>query len=54
MSALGHKQTYAVQKSMSASPLIATAKADLRRRSCPLYPRKQTCASHKPMSAKGQ
>ena len=31
MSALGHKQTYAVQKAMSASPLIATAKADLRK-----------------------
>ena len=29
MSALGHKQTYAVQKAVSASPLIATAKADL-------------------------
>jgi hypothetical protein len=28
MSALGHKRTYAVQKSMSALPLIATVKAD--------------------------
>jgi len=32
MSALGHKQTYAVQKAMSALPPIATAKADI----CPL------------------
>jgi len=29
MSALGQKQTYAVQKAMSALPPIATAKADL-------------------------
>jgi hypothetical protein len=29
MSALGHKRTYAVQKSMSALPSIATAKADM-------------------------
>jgi len=28
MSALGHKQTYAVQYGMSALPPIATAKAD--------------------------
>jgi hypothetical protein len=28
MSALGHKQTYAVQQAMSALPLKATAKAD--------------------------
>jgi hypothetical protein len=27
MSALGHKQTYALQKAMSALPPIATAKA---------------------------
>jgi len=38
MSALGHKQTYAVQQTMSASPPIATSKADIRKRSCPLYP----------------
>ena len=31
MSALGHKRTYAVQKAMSAVPLIATAEADIRR-----------------------
>src|SRR5215467_1484640 len=42
MSALGQKQTYALQKAMSALPPIATAKADFRKRSCPLYPRKQT------------
>ena len=30
MSALGHKRTYAVHKSMSALPPIATAKADFR------------------------
>src|SRR5262249_48607493 len=42
MSALGQKQTYAMQKAMSALPPIATAKADIRKRSCPLYPRKQT------------
>jgi len=44
MSALGQKQTCAVQKGMSALPPIATAKADFRKRSCPLYPRKRTCA----------
>jgi hypothetical protein len=30
MSALGHKQTYAVQQAMSAFPPIATAKADIK------------------------
>src|SRR5262245_10237531 len=39
---------------MSALPPIATAKADSRKRSCPLYPRKQTCAAHQRMSALGQ
>ena len=38
MSALGQKQTFALQKSMSALPPIATAKADIRNWSCPLYP----------------
>jgi hypothetical protein len=38
MSALGQKRTYAVQQSMSALPPIATAKADFRKRSCPLNP----------------
>src|SRR5262245_29694816 len=54
MSALGHKRTFAVQKAMSALPLIATAKADFRERSCPLYSRKRTCAVRSSMSAKGQ
>src|SRR5262245_25587099 len=51
MSALGHKQTYAVQNVMSALPSIATAKADSRKRSRLLHPRKRTCAVHQPMSA---
>jgi hypothetical protein len=42
MSGLGQKQTYALQKRMSALHLIATAIADSRTRSCPLYPRKRT------------
>src|SRR5262245_7884439 len=54
MSALGHKQTYAVQKAMSALPRIATARADFRKRSCLLYPQKRTCAVQNRMSAKGQ
>jgi hypothetical protein len=54
MSALGQKQTCAPQKVMSALPPIATAKADFRKRSCPLYTRKQTCAVQSEMSAKGQ
>ena len=54
MSALGQKQTCAVQRAMSALPPIATAKADFRKRSCPLYPRKRTCALHLGMSAMGQ
>ena len=40
MSALGHKRTYAVQQPMSALLSIATAKADSRKRPCPLYPPK--------------
>src|SRR5262245_4049290 len=54
MCALGQKQTYAVQQPMSALPPIATAKADIRKRSCPLYPRKRTCAMQLRMSALGQ
>ena len=53
MSALGHKQTYAAQQAMSALPPIATVKADLGKKACPLYPRKQTCALQCAMSAKG-
>jgi hypothetical protein len=51
MSALGQKQTCASQKVMSALLPIATAKADLRKTSCPLYSRKRACAVQ--MSAKG-
>ena len=54
MSALGQKPTYAAHKGMSALPPIATAKADFGKPSCPLYPRKQTCAVQEPMSALGQ
>src|SRR5262245_2995910 len=54
MSALGQKQTCAVQKAMSALLPIATAKADTRKRPCPLYPRKRTCAVQTVMSALGQ
>ena len=39
---------------MSALPRIATAKADSRKRSCLLYPRKRTCAVQRGMSALGQ
>src|SRR5262245_45751001 len=39
---------------MSALPPIATMKADIRNRSCPLYTRKRTCAVHQVMSALGQ
>jgi hypothetical protein len=54
MSALGQKQTYAVQQPMSALLPIATAKADFRNRPCPLHPRKRTCAVQLQMSALGQ
>jgi hypothetical protein len=54
MSASGQKQTYAVHNGMSALHPIATAKADIRASSCPLYPRKRTCAAHYVMSALGQ
>src|SRR5262245_29496324 len=54
MSALGQKQTYAAQKAMPAFPPIATAKADICPRPCPLYPQKQRCAAQRLMSALGQ
>src|ERR1041384_2054049 len=54
MSALGHKQTCAAHNLMSALPPIATAKADILKSSCLLYPRKRTCAAHYVMSALGQ
>src|SRR5262245_28596433 len=53
MSALGHKQTYAAYNGMSALPPIATMKADIRNKSCLLYPQERTCAAHYPMSALG-
>ena len=53
MSALGQKQTCAPQKSMSALVPVATAKADMSLASCPLFPRKRTCALQSQMSAKG-
>src|SRR5262249_12315156 len=53
-SGLGEMSTYAVQQVMSALPPIATAKADSRKRSCPLYPQERTCAVHYAMSALGQ
>jgi hypothetical protein len=54
MSALGHKRTFAVQKGLSGLPPIATAKADSRKWSCPLYSQKRTCAAQMVMSALGQ
>src|SRR5262249_30721477 len=54
MSALGHRQTYAAHKLISALPPIATTKADSDKQSCPLYPRERTCAVHYAMSALGQ
>jgi len=54
MSALGQKQTHAVQQRMSALPPIATTKADICNRACPLYPQEQTCAVQSEMSAMGQ
>src|SRR5262249_14277969 len=54
MSALGQKPTYALQQAMSALHPIATAKADSRKGSCPLYTRKRTCAVQLEMSALGQ
>jgi len=50
MSALGQKQTCAVEERMSALPPIATAKADIGKPSC----LKRTCPVHAPMSAKAQ
>src|SRR5262245_23295815 len=54
MSALGHKQTCAVQKGMSALLPIATVKSDFGKPSCLLCLRKRTCAMHQPMSAMGE
>jgi hypothetical protein len=49
MSALGQKQTCAVQLGVSA-----LGQKQYRKRSCPLYPRKRTCAVQLGMSALGQ
>src|SRR5262245_8753283 len=54
MSALGHKQTYAVHKLISALPPIAATKADIGKPSCLLYPQYRTCAVQQVMSALGQ
>src|SRR6516164_9082928 len=54
MSALGQKQTCALQNVMSALPPIVTSKAKFRKRPCLLYPRKRTCAVQEAMSALGQ
>jgi len=51
---LGQKRTHAVQQRMSALPPIATAKADIRKSSCLLYPQKRTYAVQLGMSALGQ
>jgi len=45
MSALGQKQTCALQNFMSALPPIATAKADIGSGACLLYPSERTCAA---------
>jgi hypothetical protein len=54
MSALGQKRTGAAQKGDFRFTPIATAKANSRKRSCLLYPRKRTCAVQTVMSALGQ
>jgi hypothetical protein len=51
---LGQKRTCAVQEAMSALPQKATAKADIGKLSCLLYPQERTCAAQTRMSAKGQ
>jgi hypothetical protein len=47
MSALGHKQTYAPQKTMSALPPMATAKADMLQMlmSAPPPPKADMCSA---------
>jgi hypothetical protein len=53
MSALGQKQTCAMQNVVSTLPPIATAKADFRARSCLLYSQERTCAAQLMMSCFG-
>src|SRR5262245_7721960 len=48
------RRTCAVQNLMSALPPIATAKADIGKQSCLLYPQERTCAARWLMSALGQ
>jgi hypothetical protein len=45
MSALGHKQTCAPQKAMSALPLVATAKADMPQMVMSAFPPKADMCS---------
>jgi len=47
-------QKLVVLKKIALGSQMATAKVDFRTRSCPLYPRKQTCAVQLGMSALGQ
>src|ERR1700741_5500420 len=54
MSALGQKQTCAVQQPMSALLRIATGKADSRNRLCPLYPRMRARVGQLARQALGQ
>jgi len=49
----GQKQTCAALRHVRLAP-IATAKADIGKLSCLLYPRKRTCAVQLGMSALGQ
>jgi hypothetical protein len=54
MSALGQKQTFAVQNVMSALPPIATAKADFRQGHVCFTPKADMCGATRDVSAKGQ
>src|SRR5262245_516241 len=54
MSALGKSRHFRSASAMSVLPPIATATTDSRKRACPLYPRKRTCAVQLAMSALGQ
>jgi len=47
----GSKADICAAKSDVRFTPIATEKADIRKRSCPLYPRKRTCAVQSRMSA---
>jgi len=45
MSALGQKRTCALQNLKSALPPMATTKADMPHKSCPLYPQADMCSA---------